>query len=275
MKDFFAEITKDTNGRLTYIPLPFNAKEVFQKDKGPWLVRGVLNDIAYRSKLISRGSGKFIMTVDKSLQKSVGFNGEPMTVHVTMTLDENEIKTAPDIDLHAFVHSDMEICTAIRTRQSIRDFTADTISRELINTIIYAGMCAPTAKDKRPFDFIVIEEKKLLNELSESNPNARMLANAACAIVICGDRNKEGLREFLYADCAAAAQNMLLSAHGLKLGGVWCGVAANSQWYKLLAERLKLPPKVEPVSVLALGYPAAEKELRPKWTPGKIHYEIW
>ena len=102
-----------------------------------------------------------------------------------------------------------------------------------------------------------------------------MLGSAAGAIVICGDKNIEGMKEFLYADCAAATQNILLGIHGLGLGGVWCGVASNSDWRKWMIAALELPSKLEPVAVIAFGWPDEEKELRGRWEPGKIHYDKW
>ncbi len=275
MEDFFAEAAKDTAGKLTCIPLPFNAKEVFHKSKGTIHVKGTINEVSYRSKLLSRGNGKYMMTIDKALQKSIGFTGKPMAVHVTMSLDEEDCQTVANHSQPEFAASSMDVITAVQTRQSIREFTQEAISQDLINTILYAGMCAPTAKNKRPVDFVLIDDKKTLYELSLANPNARMLEHAPCAIVVCGDQNREGSKEFLYADCGAAAQNILLCAHGLHLGAVWCGVAANSPWFKLLTEKLSLPVKIAPVAVIALGYPAVKPQPKEKWSPGKVHYGKW
>ena len=83
------------------------------------------------------------------------------------------------------------------------------------------------------------------------------------------------MKEFLYADCAAAAQNMLLAIHSLGLGGVWCGIAANSDWRKLLIHKLTLPPKLEPVTVLAVGWPDETKAVCSRWEAEKIHDEKW
>lgn len=96
-----------------------------------------------------------------------------------------------------------------------------------------------------------------------------MLESAACGIVICGDKNAEGMKEFLYADCAAAAQNILLCIHGLGLGGVWYGVAAHSDWQKFMAACFELPPKLEPVLVIAVGWPNETNEM-PDGTTGKL-----
>lgn len=274
MQDFIAEITKDKAGRLTYFMLPFNAKEVFDKSEGTIYVKGTINEVPYRSKLLSRGSGKYIMTLDKVFQKSIGFSGGTFSVHVVMSLDNVNVKGGVDAGFMP-VSGTMDVVTAIKTRQSIRQFTSLTIDEDVLNTILYAGLCAPTAKDKRPCHFIIIKNKEILSELSHRNQNAGMLAAAACAIVVCGDRNIEGMKELLYADCAAAAQNILLCIHGLNLGGVWCGVIANSDWQKLIIKRLDLPLKTDPIAVIAIGHPAMKKSLCERWEPEKIHYDIW
>ena len=102
-----------------------------------------------------------------------------------------------------------------------------------------------------------------------------MLKDAACGIVVCGDRNNEGRKEFLYEDCAAATQNILLSSHGLGLGAVWCGVVQNSDWKKLIIDTLNLPLKIEPVSVIALGYPDECRQAEERWDSGKVHFDKW
>lgn len=271
---FDTEIKKNEADRLTVVEVPFSAREVFCKPKGTILVRGTINDIAYRGKLLSRGSGRFVMVLDKAMQKAIGFDGKTMSVHITMESDEavtcrRDIWELPD------AACEIDVLTAIKTRQSIRKFTSEPVAEDMIHTILSAGLCAPSAKDKRPYHFLVVKDRQILSELAGYHSNASMLESAACAILVCGDKNAEGMKEFLYADCAAAAQNMLLCIHGLGLGGVWCGVAAHSDWQQLMADRFELPPRLEPVAVIAFGWPNETKELRGRWDPEKIHYDRW
>ena len=121
----------------------------------------------------------------------------------------------------------------------------------------------------------MIRDRRVLSMLARHNSNAAMMEESAGAIVVCGDKNIEGIQEFLYADCAAATQNMLLSIHGLGLGGVWCGVAPNSDWRKLCIHQLGLLPKLEPISVIAFGWPDEIKESCNRWESAKVHYEKW
>lgn len=274
MERFDALIKKDGSGRLTIVEIPFDAKAVFSKPKGTIYVSGTINGIGYRSKLLSRGGGRFVMVLDKTVQKSVGFDGQAMAAEITMSCEDMDaVREKPEklVD----ITSDMDVLTAIKTRRSIREFTLKPVSQDMVNTILFAGMQAPTAKDKRPYHFIVIRDRHVLSILARNNPNAAMMEESAGAIIVCGDKNIEGIKEFLYADCAAATQNMLLSIHGLGLGGVWCGVASNSDWRKLLIHQLALPPKLEPISVIAFGWPAGIKESVCRWETAKIHYEKW
>lgn len=274
MQTFKTSITKIENERLIYIKIPFDAKKEFSVPKGTIFVTGNINDIPYRNKLVSRGNGQFIMVINKDLQKKLKFDGTTLAVDVTMEHEAitNPVSTEVKPTISLEKQSAIE---AILHRRSIRKYTAKLLDEDLINTILYAGFHAPTAKNKQPIHFIIIKEKDKLNQLATTNNNATMLAEAPCCIVVCGDQNIEGMVEFLHADCAAATQNMLLCIHELGLGGVWCGVAKNSEWYKLLITTLNLPEKIIPFSVIPIGYPDEKKEPKAKWNASKVHQEQW
>lgn len=61
METFHAQIKKDDAGRLTIVEIPFNAKARFCKSKGSIYVNGTINGVAYRSRLLSRGGGNYIL----------------------------------------------------------------------------------------------------------------------------------------------------------------------------------------------------------------------
>lgn len=273
MQTFEAEITKEENGRLTFIEIPFDAREVFSILKGTIYVKGRINEVEYRSKLLSRGNDVYILVLNKALQKQVGFQNGPMPVNVTMSVEKEEIN-GPLKEMKT-ASSGIDVITAIRERRSIRKFQPRPVDETILYTILSAGLQAPTAKNKRPYHFIVIREKETLEILASQNHYAVMLKDAACGIVVCGDRNIEGYKEFLYEDCAAATQNILLGAHGLGLGAVWCGVVQNSDWKKLIIDTLNLPLKIEPVSVIALGYPDECRQAEERWDSGKVHFDRW
>jgi nitroreductase len=102
-----------------------------------------------------------------------------------------------------------------------------------------------------------------------------MIASAAACIVICGDKAIQGTEEFLIEDCAAATENILLAAHGIGLGGVWCGVLQRSALHDHLVKALALPNKVIPLAIIALGFPDESPPLKERYDPQKVHWEKW
>lgn len=169
----------------------------------------------------------------------------------------------------------VDVFSAIRERRSIRRYTGEPITDEQLNAILQAGLCAPTANNKRPYHFVVIQDRARLERLAEGKPYARMLASAACGIAICGDQKVEERLEHLHADCFAATQNILLAIHALGLGGVWLGVSKDSGWYRLIREVLELPDHIEPAAVVSLGHPAEQRPTPNTWDESKIHYDKW
>ncbi len=196
-----------------------------------------------------------------------------MNVRVTIEEDTKEEIVNEKIELES--NSNLNIIEGIISRRSIRVYENRAVPDKLINTIINAGCCAPSAKSKRPWEFVIIKDKDKLVRLSQTNSNVSMIENSSCCIVVCGDKIRQGISELLIEDCSAATQNMLLAAHGLELGAVWCGVLKNSETRTYLCNELKLPDSIMPISIVVLGYPCEEKTVRNRFDPSKIHSEVW
>lgn len=267
------EVKMNKYGRNVYITIPFNAKEIFNKPKGTIYVKGTINDISYRNKLISKGNGVQILIIDKNLQKLLGFSGTDMKVQLTIEEDNNISDMTETLSL--IENCNLDVLSVISTRRSIRKYTEQTITDEQINTILNAGFCSPSAKNKRPWNFIVIKNKERLIELSRTNINGKMIQYANCCIIVCGDKILQGIKELLIADCSASTQNMLLASHGLGIGAVWCGIIQNSDWRKQIVTLFKLPESIIPISVISLGYPNEIKASENRFDLSKVHNEIW
>lgn len=163
----------------------------------------------------------------------------------------------------------------IMTRTSVRAYTEQTISNDTIETLLRAGMAAPTAVNKQPWHFVAITDKDKLNGIAEANPNAGMAKEAPLVIVVCGDMNKalEGpAREFWVQDCSAATENILLAAHALGLGAVWTGLYPNMDRAIAVSELLKLPETIVPLCAIVIGHPAESPEPKDKWLPENVSY---
>lgn len=166
----------------------------------------------------------------------------------------------------------------IMTRTSIRAFTDQPVDDATVEKILRAGMAAPTAVNKQPWAFVVVNDRMLMDKLAEVHPYAQMLKTAQLAIIVCGDTNKalDGFaKAYWIQDTSAATENILLAAHGLGLGAVWCGVYPNPDIYPKVKDILNLPPRIMPLNIIPIGYPAENPTPKDKWKPENIHYNRW
>lgn len=163
----------------------------------------------------------------------------------------------------------------IMTRTSVRQYTDRPISADTLETLLKAGMAAPTAVNKQPWAFVVTTGRDALDSLATLQP---CLKTAAAAITVCGDMTRaiegEG-RDFWVQDCSAATENILLAAHALGLGAVWTGVYPIAERVDDVSRALALPDSVVPMCIIAVGYPVGDQESKDKWDPSKVHYQRW
>ena len=163
----------------------------------------------------------------------------------------------------------------IMTRTSIRSFTEQAVDSADVNTLLQAAMAAPTAGNKQPWKMVVVDDESLLDSLAEQH---RPIASAPLAIVLCGDTTNvfpgEG-KDFWIQDVSAATENLLLAAHSLGLGAVWCGVHPISERVAAVKGLLALPDEIVPLCVVAVGHPAESPEPKDKWKPENVHYNGW
>lgn len=165
----------------------------------------------------------------------------------------------------------------IMTRCSIRQFTDRQISKDALENILKAGMAAPSAMDKRPWSFIVVTEREVLDSLNNNHPYAN-LKTATAAILVCGvmDKAGEGIaKDYWVQDCSAVTENILLAAHAYGLGAVWCGVYPVPERMEAMAKVLSIPEGIVPLNVITMGYPDQEPNVKDKWNPECIHYQKW
>lgn len=170
-----------------------------------------------------------------------------------------------------------EVIECIMTRASVRKYKPEPVSDSIVTAVLKAGMAAPTAANQQAWHFVVINEQSLKDSITDAFQWTKMVLDCAFAVVVCGDMSKlfDGDREdggFWTLDCSAASENMLLAAHALGLGGVWCGIYPEEDRMSRLSEILNLPPNLRPLNILSFGYPAAAVAPKDKWDPEKISY---
>ena len=169
----------------------------------------------------------------------------------------------------------MKVMEAILKRRSIRRFTNQPIAKEDIYSLLHAAMMAPTGRNCQEWEFVVVRNKETFKKMMHVHPYAKMLEQADCALVVCGNTQREHAPGYWMADCGAATQNILLAATSLGIGSVWLGVYPNEERMAGVAKILGLPDHVKPLNIIALGYPDEKKEDVDRFDPAKIHEEKW
>ncbi len=164
---------------------------------------------------------------------------------------------------------------AIITRRSIRKYDSRPVSEDEIEKILRAGMSAPSAGNEQPWQFVVIDDREILDKIPEVHPYAKMIKEAPVAILVCADMRLEKYKDFWVQDVSAATENMLLAAHALGLASVWLGVHPRSERKEGLKRLLNLPEEIEPFALLPIGHPAEKKGPEDRFKPDRVHRNGW
>ncbi|MGA2106640.1 MAG: nitroreductase family protein [Syntrophorhabdales bacterium] len=146
-------------------------------------------------------------------------------------------------------------------RRSVRVYAGRPVEAGKIDAIIEAALRSPTGGARRPWAFVVVTEKALLEKLSVAKPGgAAFVKDAPVAVVVCGDTSVSPL---WVEDCSIAAVTMQYAAHALGLGSRWAHMKGNNfnegtTSTKYIAKLLGLPDNLTVLCILAVGYPGEE-----------------
>lgn len=160
-------------------------------------------------------------------------------------------------------------------RRSIRRFTEKNVEDSKVMQLLKAAMFAPSARNARPWQFIVVRDKDKLKKLSETHQSAYMVKDASVAIVVCGDLRVQSYKDYWVLDCSAATENILLETVQLGLGAVWVAVYPREERIHHVKETLNIPEGIIPLCIVPIGYPAETPEPKERFDQSKIHYEKW
>lgn len=164
---------------------------------------------------------------------------------------------------------------AIFKRKSVRKYTEEKLTTEQLDMLARAGMAAPSAANRQPWAFVLIDDKALIEELSMAMPYAHFGAKAPAAIVVCGDLNKSypaELSDYWIQDCSAASQNILLQAEEMGLGATWTAVYPETDRIDATKKLLNLPEHLIPLNLIPVGYPAGDVKAKDNYKPENIFY---
>lgn len=182
-----------------------------------------------------------------------------------------------------------ETLQIIRNRRSIRAFNSEQIKDEELKEILDAAIYAPSASNKQPWHFTVIQNKELLDMLNNSfkeiakksdndyikrvgeNKYFHVFYNAPTVILVSGDENNH----YAAVDCAAAAENMLIAAEAQDIGSCWIGFIAyllNSEEGKEYIKELGIPKGYKQIHAVAVGYKKVNRTTAPERKENTVNY---
>jgi len=169
----------------------------------------------------------------------------------------------------------MEALEAILSRRSIRKYTPIPVSDEELHKMLDAAMNAPSSSNGQPWHFVVIDERKVLDEIPRFHPYSNMLKEAPMAVVVCGDTTLEKTKGVWVQDCSAATENLLVAARAQGLGSVWLGVFPIEERMAGLKRLLGLPDNIIPLNIIALGHPAETKPPANRFNADRVRKNRW
>jgi len=161
----------------------------------------------------------------------------------------------------------MECIEALKTRRSVRAYTGEPVSREVIEDIIDCGRLAATAVNIQPWEFVAVTDAHMLRAIAAATDYGSFIAQAAaCVVVLCQDT------KYYLEDGCNASQNILVAARAHGLGACW--VAGDKKPYtEKIRKMVGAPETCKLVSLLAIGHPAEEPEKEKRPLSEVLHWE--
>ena len=175
----------------------------------------------------------------------------------------------------------MDLDACIKGRRSVRAYTDEPVSKGQIESVLEAGVWAPTGMDREPWKFVVIEDKKLIKYVSEETkllvqqmmPSMAthfqteedvICYDAPVLMLICTEKDKEEqFNDLNLLDSVLAAQNIFLKAHELGLGTCYMGFVMLLRTKPDVLKKVGVPDGYDLMVPLIMGHPKTEQE------PGK------
>jgi len=168
----------------------------------------------------------------------------------------------------------LDALKTIETRRSIRRFKPTTVPDNLINSVIDAARHAPSADDLQPWEFIIVKDKRIKEQLAKTHAWSHFVKDAPVCIVVLG--NEKMSPSYFAIDAACATENLLLAAHDLGLGACWVAVydPNDSNSENRVRDVLNVPSHLRIIAMVPIGYSAekpAHRSLRELYKI--LHYD--
>jgi len=155
----------------------------------------------------------------------------------------------------------------LRDRRSIRAYTDQSVSREIIEEIVDCARLAPTAMNVQPWDFVVLTSRADLARIPVLLGHAEFVAKAAFAVIVFSRKT-----DYALEDCSAATENLLIAAAAHGVGSCWVA-GARQPYGPAVAEAFSAPSDSDLFAIVSFGYPAEEPHVEKRPIADVLHWE--
>lgn len=176
----------------------------------------------------------------------------------------------------------------ILNRKSVRSYNGDSIPADVMENLLRAAMAAPSGRDLRPWQMVVMTDKSQYETVFEGNFNMQKFMESGAVIILCADttftaptrENPDGpavtqVNQMWRDDLGAVTENLLLAAEAYGLGACWTACYPYPDRMDPIKKALQLPSTVVPYAVVPIGYHDGTTQPKDKWDPARVHYNRW
>ncbi|MBR3783083.1 MAG: nitroreductase family protein [Bacteroidales bacterium] len=176
----------------------------------------------------------------------------------------------------------------ILNRKSVRSYNGDSIPADVMENLLRAAMAAPSGRDLRPWQIVVMTDKSQYETVFEGNFNMQKFMESGAVIILCADTtftaptrdNPDGpavtqVNQMWRDDLGAVTENLLLAAEAYGLGACWTACYPYPDRMDPIKKALQLPSTVVPYAVVPIGYHDGTTQPKDKWDPARVHYNRW
>jgi len=176
----------------------------------------------------------------------------------------------------------------ILNRKSVRSYNGEAIPDSVMENLLRAAMAAPSGRDLRPWQMVVMTDKSQYETVFEGNFNMQKFMESGAVIILCADTtftaptrdNPDGpavtqVNQMWRDDLGAVTENLLLAAEAYGLGACWTACYPYPDRMDPIKKALQLPSTVVPYAVVPIGYHDGTTQPKDKWDPARVHYNRW
>jgi nitroreductase len=159
----------------------------------------------------------------------------------------------------------------ILNRRAVREFQNKEVPDELIKEVIKAGQFAPTGRNNKAVEFVVVKDLATKEKIF-AICGQEFVRTAPVLIIPATDETKTGLPA---QDLSVATENIFVQAAAFGLGTVWKNLQPD--WAQSVKKLLQIPENFKIINLIPLGYPAKEPvpHYEEEFSEKKIHKEKW